>query len=92
VHRSTGNRPVTIPTKRGNTVPTLIDTLRPNLPTVAKWLGVARWKAQRWQQGERQPELVDRARLVKVARKHAHELLALADAVEREGKSQHGGQ
>lgn len=75
-----------------NTIPTLIDTLRLNLPTVATWIGVARWKAQLWQQGTAQPEPVDRARLVKAARKHAHELLALADAVEREGKSQHGGQ
>jgi hypothetical protein len=74
-----------------NTIPALIDTLRPNLPTVATWIGVARWKAQAWQQGTAQPEPTDRARLVKAARKHAHELLTLADAVEREGNTQHGG-
>ena len=73
-----------------NTIPALIDTLRPNLPTVAGWLGVARWKAQTWQQGA-QPEPQDRARLVKAARKHAQELLMLADAVEREGNTQLGG-
>jgi hypothetical protein len=89
---TTVNRALTIPTKRGNTIPALIDAMRPNLPKVAKWIGVARWKAQRWQQGERQPEPVDRARLVKVARKHATELLELAAKVEQEGKSQHGGQ
>lgn len=74
-----------------NTIPSLIDTLRPNLPKVAGWLGVARWKAQLWQQGTAQPEPMDRARLVKAARKHAQELLTLADAVEREGNAQHGG-
>jgi hypothetical protein len=75
-----------------NTVPLLIDTLRPKLPTLAAWADVSVGLTQFWQQGTYQPKPDARARLVKAARKHAHELLALAEAVEREGKSQHGGQ
>jgi hypothetical protein len=70
-----------------NTLPLLIDSLRPNLPTVAKWTGRAIWVARGWQQGINRPKPRDRARLLKAVRKHAHQLLALADAVEREGRS-----
>ena len=76
-----------------NTVPELIDTVRrPTLRIVAEWADVSVGLTQFWQQGLYQPKPDARARLVKAARKHATELLALADAVEREGKSQHGGQ
>lgn len=75
-----------------NTVPTLIDALRPKLPTVAEWAGVSVGLARIWQQGVYQPKPDARARLVKAARKHAQQLLTLASDVEREGKSQHGGQ
>lgn len=75
-----------------NTVPRLIDTLRPTLRIVAAWADASVGLTQFWQQGTYQPKPDARARLVKAARKHAHEVLALADAVEREGKTQHGGQ
>lgn len=75
-----------------NTIPQLIDTVRPNLPTVAKWSRRSVWVARLWQQGTSQPKARDRARLVKAVRKHAKELLTLAGKVEREGKGQPGGQ
>lgn len=68
-----------------NTIPELIDTLRPHLPTVAKWVGATIWAARVWQQGTCQPKPKQRAALVKAARNHAKELLALAERVEREG-------
>jgi hypothetical protein len=70
-----------------NTVPTLIDTLRPTLRTVAEWADVSVGLAGMWQQGTYQPKPKDRARLVRAVRKHAKELLALADKVEREGRA-----
>lgn len=73
-----------------NTLPTLINAVRPTLPTVANWAGRSLWVARLWQQGTH-PQPKDRARLLKAIRAHANELLALADAVEREGKAQHGG-
>jgi hypothetical protein len=76
---------------KSNTVPGLIDALRPTLRTVAEWAEVSVGLGRMWQQGTYQPQPKDRARLVKAARKHANELLALADAVEREGNTQHGG-
>jgi hypothetical protein len=72
-----------------NTLPELIDTLRPTLRTVAEWADVSVRLSQFWQQGTYQPKPDTRARLVKAVREHAHEVLALADAVEREGKSNH---
>jgi hypothetical protein len=75
---------------KGNTVPALIDTLRPTLNTIAVWADVSVGLARIWQQGTYQPKPDARARLVKAARKHAKELLTLADAVEREGTT-HGG-
>ena len=77
---------------RRNTVPALIDTLRPTLRTLAVWADVSVGLARIWQQGTYQPKPDARKRLVRAARKHAQSILALADAVEREGKSQHGGQ
>jgi hypothetical protein len=74
--------------KTTNTLPKLIDALRPNLLHVAKWTDRAIWVARGWQQGAHRPNPKDRARLVKAVRAHAKVLLALADAVEREGHSQ----
>lgn len=74
--------------KRPNTLPKLLDALRPNLPTVATWTGRAIWVARGWQQGAHQPIPKDRARLVKAVRSHAKLLLTLADAVEREGRKE----
>lgn len=68
-----------------NSIPKLLDTLRPTLPTAAEWVGVSIGLARMWQQGTAQPVPEDRTQLVNAVRKHAHELLALADAVEREG-------
>lgn len=72
-------------------VPQLIDALRPNLPTIAKWTRVSIWTARNWQQGLFTMQPQKRAALVKAARKHAKDVLALADAVEREGKAHDGG-
>jgi hypothetical protein len=74
-----------------NTLPKLIDTVRPTLPEVAKWAGRSAWIARGWQQGTYQPKPKDRARLVKAIRKHVKELLALASTVEREGNAQRRG-
>ncbi|MGH7604182.1 MAG: hypothetical protein ACRENK_09330 [Gemmatimonadaceae bacterium] len=73
-----------------NTLPKLIDTLRPNLPAVAKWAGVRVWTARAWQQAAYQPNPKERARLVKATRQHAKDLLALAQKVEREGTTNQG--
>jgi hypothetical protein len=70
-----------------NSLPKLIDTVRPTLRTIAEWGSVSVGLAQQWQQGTRQPTPEDRARLVAEVRKHAHQLLALAEHVEREGKA-----
>jgi hypothetical protein len=70
-----------------NSLPKLIDTLRPKLGTIAQWAGVSLGLAGVWQQGTYQPKPKDRARLVRAVRKHAKELLALADKVEREGRA-----
>lgn len=68
-----------------NAVPQLIDALRPNLPTIAKWTRVSIWTARNWQQGLFTIHPKKRAALVKATRQHAKELLALAQQVEREG-------
>jgi hypothetical protein len=70
-----------------NTVPQLIDTVRPNLPAVAKWSRRSVWVVRLWQQGTTHPKAKDRARLVKAVRKHANDLLTLAAKVEHEGKT-----
>jgi hypothetical protein len=74
-----------------NTIPRLINAVRPNLPTVAKWSRRSVWVARLWQQGAYQPMANDRIRLVKAVRKHAKELLLLAAQVEREGRRPRGG-
>lgn len=74
-----------------NTIPQLIDTVRPNLPTVAKWSRRSVWVVRLWQQGTSQPKARDRARLLKAVRKHAKDLLTLAAKVEHEGKTPRRG-
>jgi hypothetical protein len=68
-----------------NTTRDLIDALRPNLPELAKWVGVSTWAAQNWRQGTYKPTPKKRAALVKATRQHCKELLALAHRLEREG-------
>ena len=68
-----------------NTVPKLLAALRLTMGDVAKWTKKSTKLAHLWQQGAYQPKSDDRSRLVNAVRTHAHELLALADAVEREG-------
>ena len=72
-----------------NTLPELLDTLRPTLTEIAdEWVGnKSRGMANFWLAGTYQPKAPERARLVKAVRKHAARLLALADAVEREGRA-----
>ena len=74
-----------------NTIRELLNALRPNMPTVAGWLDVSVWSAQSWHMGTHAPKPEKRAALVKATRKHAKELLRLADVVEREGRAQHRG-
>ena len=71
-----------------NSVPKLLDTLRPQLPEIAGWVGVTIWVAREWQMANRQPKPDKRAKLVKAARKHVARVLALVEQVEREGKAQ----
>lgn len=73
-----------------NSIPKLIDALRPTLPTLAGWVGVSLWTAQTWRQNTYQPKAEKRAALVTAARKHAALLNELADKVEREGKARSG--
>jgi hypothetical protein len=70
-----------------NSIPKLLNTLRPTLSEIAAWVGVSRGLTDFWRAGAYQPKAADRARLVKAVRKHAALLLKLADAVEREGKA-----
>lgn len=70
-----------------NSIPKLLDTLRPTLPVVAKWSGVSLWVARLWQANAYQPQASQRARLVKSARQHATTLVTLAQAVEGEGST-----
>lgn len=71
-----------------NTLPELIDALRPTLRTVAEWASVSVGLGRMWQQGTYQPKPEHRAQLVRAVRKHANRLLALADRVEREGRTE----
>jgi hypothetical protein len=58
--------------------------------TIAAWVEVSVGLTRTWQQSTLQPRPDARARLVKAVRKHAHELLALAEKVEREGRARDG--
>jgi hypothetical protein len=68
-----------------NSVPKLVNTIRPSLKDIAVWTGKSRALANVWRDGKFQPKDPDRDRLVKAVRKHAALLLKLADEVEREG-------
>ena len=70
---------------RRNSVPALINKLRPTLSVIAGWMDVSVGLAQMHQQGTFQPQPQARARLVMIVRKHAKELITLAEKVEREG-------
>lgn len=74
--------------KRTNSLPKLLDTLRPTLPTIAGWVDRNIWVARGWQQDAHRISTEDRARLVKAVRAHAKVLLALAATVEREGRKE----
>lgn len=69
-----------------NSVPKLLNTIRPTLEDIAAWADRSRALANVWRNGKFQPKDPDRDRLVKAVRKHAALLLKLADAVEREGQ------
>jgi hypothetical protein len=68
-----------------STVPTLITRLRLTMGDLAEWTNKSTKLVEVWQRGLYQPKPEDRARLVTEVRNHATTLLALADAVEREG-------
>lgn len=68
-----------------HSIPKLLDSLRPTLADVAKWVGVSRALVDVWRSGAYAPKPVARAALVKAIRLHATRLLALADRVEQEG-------
>jgi hypothetical protein len=74
-----------------NTTPALLDALRPTLPEVARSVGVSIWVARTWQQGQYQPKRGHRTKLVRMVRGRAKKLLALAQEVEREGRTRVGG-
>jgi hypothetical protein len=54
---------------------------------VARWVGKSRDTVTLWIMGRYEPKPADRATLVKAIRRHANQLLALADLVEREGEA-----
>ena len=68
-----------------NSIPELLNTIRVTTPDLAEWSGRVVAIVRHWRAGSFQPLAKDRARLVKAVRKHAQEILSLADAVEREG-------
>ena len=70
-----------------NTVPRLLATLRPTASDVARWVGKSRDTVTLWVMGRYEPKPADRATLVRAIRRHAKQLLALADSVEREGQA-----
>ena len=81
---------------RKNPIRDLIDALRPDMPTLAGWVGVSTWTARSWRQGMYKPTPTKRAALVKATHTHGTRLLALAKRVEREGRAvakrkRHGG-
>ena len=67
-----------------NTIPRLLDRLRLTLHDPAQWTGVSRAAVAAWQQGSWGPTPERRAALVQAVRRHANELLKLAERVERE--------
>ena len=69
-----------------NSIPELLNTIRVTTPDLAQWSGRVVTIVRHWRAGSFLPPAKDRARLVNAVRKHAHELLTLADAVEREGE------
>lgn len=70
-----------------NTIPKLLDALRPSLAEIGRWAGAQRALTAVWQQGTYQPKPDKRRALVAAVRKHAARLLKLAEAVEREGEA-----
>src|SRR5450759_1103594 len=68
-----------------NSVPKLLNTIRSSLKDIAAWVDGSRALTNVWRDGKFQPKDPERVRLVKAVRVHAARLLALADAVEREG-------
>jgi hypothetical protein len=70
-----------------NSIPELLDELRPTLSEIAARVGVKLGLANMWREEKSQPRPGTRAKLVAQVRKHAARLLKLADAVEREGKA-----
>lgn len=71
-----------------NTVPNLLNALRPTVGDVAQWVGKSRDLITLWIMGRYQPRPDDRTALVRAIRKHANRLLALAEKVEREGNQE----
>jgi hypothetical protein len=61
-----------------NSIPKLLNTLRPTLSEIAARVGVSRGLTDFWRAGAYQPKAADRARLVKTVRKDAVLLLKLA--------------
>lgn len=68
---------------RKNPIRDLIDALRPDMPTLADWVGVSTWTLQSWRQGVYRPTPTKRAALVKATRKHTARMLTLAKRVEK---------
>lgn len=73
---------------RANSTQRLLGALRVTQGTVSEWTGMSHGLVRQWQQGTYEPRRDARARLVKAARRHAKELLALASRVEAEGQRQ----
>lgn len=68
-----------------NSVPKLLDTVRPTLADIAAWVEVSRSLVDVWRSGARQPLPDDKAALLRAIRSHARRLVTLAEKVEREG-------
>lgn len=69
-----------------NSIPELLDELRPTLSEIAARVGVKLGLANMWREEKSQPRPDKRRALVLTVRAHAARLLKLADAVEREGE------
>ena len=70
-----------------NTVPKLLNTLRPTLADIANWVNVSRSLVDGWRSGSYEPLPKKRTAFIKATRQHAALLLRLAARVEREGAS-----
>lgn len=68
-----------------NSIPQLLDDLRPGLKEIAARVDVQRALVNAWREAKSQPRPDKRKALVKAVRRHAAELLTLAQKVEREG-------